>query len=183
VFIIRPVSRACRYPLLFRHLLKIYPPEHEFYGELVEGVAACNRIVERCSEAQRQAENAATVEMLKQRVEDWKGHNLADFGELLLDDVLVVKRSDVEREYRVFLFEKIIIFCKEVLTRPNRDLKGGKKNFIWERCNALTFPSTPATGSSKAVTPLLLKGRIHLSTVTHTVCNNESRGDCANFPY
>lgn len=52
---------------------------------------------------------------------------MADFGELLRDDVFVVKRSDVDREYRVFLFEKIIIFCKEVVTLPNGNPKRGNK--------------------------------------------------------
>ena len=60
-------------------------------------------------------------------MEDWGGHNMADFGELLRDDVFVVKRSDVDREYRVFLFEKIIIFCKEVVTLPNGNPKRGNK--------------------------------------------------------
>ena len=178
----RPVSRICKYPLLFQQLLNSYPPNHGFYGELVEGVAACERIVEKCNEAERRARNVATVKMLPQRVEDWKGHNLANFGELLLDEIVVVKRSNIDREYRVFLFEKIIIFCKEVLIRPNGNPKVGKNNSIWKRGNAQIPPSIPTTNSSKTVNPLHLKGRIFLKSVTQTVCNTTFGGECSNFP-
>ena len=178
----RPVSRICRYPLLFQLILNSYPPDHEFYGELVEGVAACKRIVEKCNEAERRARNVATVEMLKQRVEDWKGHNLANFGELLLDDVVVVKRLNIDREYRVFLFEKIIIFCKEVLTRPNGNPKVGEDNSISRRGNAQILPNIPPTNSSRMTTPLHLKGRVFLKSVTNTVCNTTFGGDCSDFP-
>ncbi len=180
--IMRPVSRMCKYPLLFQQLLNSYPPDHEFYGELVEGVAACKRIVEKCDEAQRRADNIATVKMLERRVEDWKGHNLANFGELLLDDVVVVKRNNIDREYRVFLFEKIIIFCKEVLTLPNGNPKVGKNNSIWNIRNAQVLPIIPNTSSRKTVNPLHLKGRIFLKSVTQTVCNTTFGGECSNFP-
>jgi cell division control protein 24 len=182
MFITRPVSRLCRYQLLFRQLLRVYPLDHEFYDELVEGVAACNRIVKKCNEARRRAHNAEMVEMLEQRVEDWKGHNLANFGQLLLDDVFVVKRSNTDREYRVFLFEKIIIFCKDVLTFPNGYPKGGKNDALWRRRKAQMVPNVLTTSSSKKVAPLLLKGRIHLNSVTKTVCNTTFKGDCSNSP-
>ena len=147
----------------------------------MEGVAACKRIVEKCNEAERRAHNVATVEMLGQQVEDWKGHNLANFGELLLDDVAVVKRSNIDREYRVFLFEKIIIFCKEVPTLPNGNLTGGKNNPIWKRRNGQIPPNIHTTNSNKTVTPLLLKGWIFLHHVTQTACNATFGGDCSNF--
>ena len=183
MFIMRPVSRIYKYPLLFQQLLKVYPPDHKFYGDLAEGVAACERIVEKCHEAERRAHNAATVGMLEQRVEDWKGHNLANFGELLLDDVVVVKRSNIDHEYRVFLFETIIICCKEVPALSNGNPKGGKNHPLWKRRNAKTPPNILTTNSSKTVTPLRLRGRILLRNVTRTVCNTTFGGDCSNFLY
>ena len=163
----------CRYPVLFRQLLKDYPHDHPFYRELEDGVAACTRIVEKCDEAQRRALNEATVKLLEQRVEDWKGHDLANFGELVRCDILGVKRSDGHHNYRVFLFEKIIIFCKEVVNSPPWNPRGGKINSIWRNPSPYLFPHTSATDWSKQMGPLRLKGRIFVRSVTHTVCKTE----------
>jgi cell division control protein 24 len=155
--------------VLFRHLFEVYPPEHEFYQELEEGLAACKRIGEKCNEAERQAANAATIKMLEQQVDNWRGLTLADFGELLLNGTFVVKRSDVDLKYQVFLFKKIILFCKYPATHLNRSQKGGKNDSIWKKISSKAFPITPRTESSKTTTTLLLKGRIFLNTVTHAV--------------
>ena len=175
--IARPVSRMCRYPVLFRHLLKYYPRDHAFYQELEDGVAACGRIVDKCAEAQRRARNAATVKLLEQRVEDWKGHDLANFGELVRSDNLGVKRSGGHHNYQVFLFEKIILFCKEVVNFPPWDPRSGKFGSIWKKPGPSLSPHTPVTDSSKEMGPLRLKGRVFVRSVTHTVCKTEG-GEC-----
>lgn len=178
-FLIKPIQRICKYPLLFQQLLKACPPDHEFYQELEEGVAACKRITEKVNEAERRAVNTATVKLLEQRVEDWKGHALANFGELLLDDIFMVTKSDVDREYHVFLFEKIILCCKDATNIPNK--KVVKSNSILKKTNSTqVVPATPATSGAaarKKTTPLLLKGRIFLNNVTQAVPNTRG-GEC-----
>lgn len=169
-FLIKPIQRICKYPLLFQQLLKACPSDHEFYQELEEGVAACKRITEKANEAERRAVNATTVKLLEQRVEDWKGHALANFGELLLDDIFMVTKSDVDREYHVFLFEKIILCCKDATAIPSK--KVAKSNSILKKTNSTqAVPATSASGVRKKTTPLLLKGRIFLNNVTQAVPN------------
>lgn len=120
-----------------------------------------------------------TVRALEQRVEDWKGHHLSNFGDLLLDDVFVVTKSDVDREYHVFLFEKIILCCKEVYQPPPSARKVGKSNSILKKQSA---PSPLPGGGNSAqqkkdnVAPLLLKGRIFLTNVTQAVPSKGARG-------
>ncbi|KAE9406299.1 hypothetical protein BT96DRAFT_748260, partial [Gymnopus androsaceus JB14] len=55
---------------------------------------------------------------LQSRVDNWKGHHLENFGRLLLHDTFIVPRFEIDREYSIFLFEKIIICCKEALPTP-----------------------------------------------------------------
>ncbi|KIJ49438.1 hypothetical protein M422DRAFT_27805 [Sphaerobolus stellatus SS14] len=165
-FLIKPVQRICKYPLLLQSLLKkCSRDDYPLYDDLMEGRDAAKRVTDKINEAQRRAENIQTVQLLQNRVEDWKGHHLANFGDLYLDDIFLVTKSEVDREYHVFLFEKIILCCKEAVVLPNK--KVSKNNSLLKK---QSIPSTPVTGGSglnkKKSTPLLLKGRIFLNNVT-----------------
>lgn len=141
----------------------------------MEGLKSAKRITDRVNEAQRREENLQTVKNLEQRVEDWKGHHLSHFGQLLLDEVFFVTKADVDREYHVFLFEKIILCCKEAIPQGTggaggRNSKIGKNNSILKK-NATAAEKAAAAAAmgpsgKKKMTPLLLKGRIFLNNVT-----------------
>jgi cell division control protein 24 len=140
--------------------------------ELKKGSAAAKRITDKINEAQRRAENEQTVKALESRVEDWKGHHLSHFGDLVLDDIFVVKKSGVDREYHVFLFEKIILCCKEAIQQSaNGNRKVNKNGSILKKQATPTPLSLPGgVGQPKRKnTPLLLKGRIFLNNVTQAV--------------
>jgi cell division control protein 24 len=89
---------------------------------------------------------------------------LSQFGELILDDIFLVKKSGVDREYHVFLFEKIILCCKEAPHNLNGK-KAGKNGSILKKPSAVPLVGGPGQ-SQKKNTPLLLKGRIFLNNVT-----------------
>lgn len=151
--------------------------EYNFVEELKAGVGAAKRITDKINEAQRRAENDATVKNLEGRVEDWKGHHISNFGSLLLDDVFSVTKSEVDREYHVFLFEKIILCCKEYVPQPGNGKKVGKSNSILKKPSSPSSTFGPgASGSKKKSTPLLLKGRIFLNNVTQAVPKNIAGG-------
>lgn len=143
---------------------------YSHYEELKSGQEATKRIADKINEAQRHAENEQTVKSLHARINDWKGHHLENFGELLLDDVFVVTKSEIDREYHVFLFEKIILCCKEAVVQPLKASKGGNKVNVIKKQAApppLTLPG--GNGKPQKNTPLLLKGRIFLGNVTQAV--------------
>lgn len=143
------------------------PSDYPYYEELQAGSAAAKRIADKINEAQRREENFQTVKNLESRVKDWKGHHLSNFGNLLLDDIFTVTKSEVDREYHVFLFEKIILCCKEALPPPPNGKKAGKNNSILKK---QSLSSTPGTVPNKDKdTPLLLKGRIFLNNVTQAI--------------
>jgi cell division control protein 24 len=160
-------------------LIKATPKdEYPWYNELVEGLGAAKRITDKINEAQRRAENLVAVENLRDRVEDWKGHSVTSFGELILDDIFMVTKSDVDREYHVFMFDKIILCCKEVASMPMSARKMSKSNSILKK--SVPVPPTPTSlpggvGAPKMKsTPLLLKGRIFLTNVTQAVPSRTS---------
>ncbi|KAJ7045480.1 hypothetical protein C8F04DRAFT_940314 [Mycena alexandri] len=171
-FLIKPIQRICKYPLLLDSLIKASSAAgYQHYEELKIGSDAAKRITDKINEAQRRAENDQTVKSLHTRVDDWKGHHLENFGELLLDDIFVVTKSDIDREYHVFLFEKIILCCKEALGAPPNGRKVSKSNSILKKQSApptLALPGGVGQPQKKN-TPLLLKGRIFLGNVTQAV--------------
>ena len=186
-FLIKPVQRICKYPLLLdvndlspgcittshlplQSLVKASTVvEYPHYEELQAGSAAAKRITDKINEAQRRAENNQTVQNLEGRVKDWKGHHLSNFGNLLLDDIFTVTKSEVDREYHVFLFEKIILCCKEALQPPPSGKRGGKNNSILKKQPATSVASVPGVPNKKKDTQLLLKGRIFLNNVTQAI--------------
>ena len=142
--------------------------DYPHYEELKAGSAAAKRITDKINEAQRRAENLQTVQNLAARVDDWKGHHVSQFGELLLDDIFIVTKSEVDREYHVFLFERIILCCKEDTSAAGGNTKKvGKSNSLLKKPQANgPLVSGLAGSSKKKMTPLLLKGRIYLNNVT-----------------
>lgn len=152
------------------------------FDELKRGSDAAKRITDKINEAQRRAENDQTVKSLHARIDDWKGHHLENFGELLLDDIFVVTKSDIDREYHVFLFEKIILCCKEALALPpNGTKKVGKSNSILKKQpTPLSLPGGVGQPQKKS-TPLLLKGRIFLGNVTQAVPTSPRNSTCSCF--
>ncbi|SPO36813.1 related to CDC24 - GTP/GDP exchange factor for Cdc42p [Pseudozyma flocculosa] len=166
-FMIKPVQRICKYPLLLEQLLKKTSKEAPRYGELEEGLQVIRRITDNVNETSRLQENAQLVKELEWRVEDWKGHNIKTFGQLLLSDTFMVAKSDTEREYQVYLFEKILLCCKEVV--PNNAKKGGKNASLLKQKGA---PALSAK-DKRSKTMLQLKGRIFINNVTGAFVNNK----------
>ncbi|RPB23330.1 hypothetical protein L211DRAFT_786992 [Terfezia boudieri ATCC MYA-4762] len=157
-FLIKPVQRICKYPLLFRDMSKYSDSEQA--EELKEGLAAIERVNTKVNEAIRKVDMSKVTEDLAVRVEDWKGHRLDQFGSLLLNgQFTVIKgdgRGDLEREYHIYLFQKILLCCKEIgpSKKQSKTMSMGKK---------------AAAVNTKKKTNLQLKGRIFMQNVTDIV--------------
>lgn len=159
-FLIKPVQRICKYPLLLEQLLKKSDPAGPYYDELKEGLAIVQRGAAEVNEVRRQQENLQLERDLYARVEDWKGHFVDTFGRLLLVDFFMVAKGDAEREYHVYLFEKILLCCKDSPLPPV------KKN---SKANSLLKQKTTSISGKKPKPPLQLKGRIFINNVTAAI--------------
>ncbi|KAF0499383.1 RhoGEF-domain-containing protein [Gigaspora margarita] len=156
--LIKPIQRICKYPLLLQELLKFTDKEDKYYDEIKCGLNAIKRVADRVNETRRQQENAAVVKDLERRVEDWKGHKIEQFGELLLEDVFTMSKDDSEREYHVYLFEKILLCCKETNSKKQQSKSQLLKN----------------NNRKLKRTSLQLKGRIFIHNITAAVENRGS---------
>lgn len=128
-FLYKPVQRLCRYPLLLKELLQASQDpgnskELEVALEISKGIARS------INENQRRTENHEVVKKLYDRVVNWKGYRIAKFGELLYFDKVFISTngtSEPEREFEVYLFEKIIILFSEVVQKKSASLSLKKK--------------------------------------------------------
>ncbi|ONH66908.1 Cell division control protein 24 [Cyberlindnera fabianii] len=155
-FLLKPVQRLCKYPLLLKELLKYTEPASPNYNELLLSLDISKKIANDINENQRRVENVEVLKKLFDKVVDWKGYDVHSFGELLFFDKVVVndnsKNSD-EREFQVYLFENIIIFFKELLPQQKKNSIGLKKK------------STTNLLASGEVLGYELKGRISIANI------------------
>lgn len=148
-YLIKPIQRICKYPLLLRELVKYTPEDWPNYDDQLHALEVIKRVTLNVNETQRRVENLTVVKELSERLMDWKGHNLDDFGALLHDGVFPVIKASAEREYHLYLFENIILCCKEAL--PTKK----------------TMTLTTKKPKSQKRASLILKGRIYMAFITH----------------
>lgn len=170
-FMIKPVQRICKYPLLLEQLLKSTARDAPWYDELADAMPIIKRITDKVNETSRRQENLQAVHDLELRVEDWKGHSLKSFGNLLHSDVFLVSKGESEREFQVYLFEKILLCCKDLGSTSNASSnplssgssRGRSKNnsLLKQRQNSISNSSSKKDPKS----PLQLKGRIFMNNI------------------
>ncbi|WVQ67107.1 uncharacterized protein L199_005301 [Kwoniella botswanensis] len=154
-FMIKPIQRITKYGLLLDAILHATAKhEYPFRPELEEASAAVKRIAASINEVTDFKAKQATVRELMDRVEDWKGHELDRFGDLWLDDHFTVTKADQPREYHVFLFEKMMLCCKEVMPERKKSSK-----------NSSMLRKDKTISKSMEKRKLALKGRIFVSNI------------------
>ncbi|KAF1950932.1 hypothetical protein CC80DRAFT_220235 [Byssothecium circinans] len=155
-FLLKPFQRLAKYPLLLKELRDKGDLDEQRKEDVSQGMVAAAAILERTNAAIDREDRLEAVEDLKTMVEDWKGHRIEGFGELLLYGQYTVLKGDgmngknEEREYKIYLFEMILLCCKELSAKKAKNLN-----------------RTQVTRNGKP--KLQLKGRIFMQNVTETV--------------
>lgn len=148
-FLIKPIQRICKYPLLLKQLVKFTSEDAPNYTDQLDAWNSMIQVTSKVNEQQRRVENISVVKELSERLTDWKGHDIDDFGQLLHDGVFPVIKNGAERDYHLYLFENIILCCKEVAPSKKPMTLSSKKS------------------KAKRPSPLILKGRIYIAYITN----------------
>ncbi|KAI1760478.1 Pleckstrin homology domain-containing protein [Hypoxylon sp. FL1150] len=154
-FLLKPMQRLVKYPLLLKQLLKKCEDE-EVKADLTAGIDAAERVLTKANEAVDRDLLDEALEDLVRRVDDWKNHRVESFGRLLLHGVytVITGRTEQEKDYEIYLFECILLCCKEVQPNKSKDKKDKNK----------TGPKIPNKNNK-----LQLKGRIFMTNVTEVI--------------
>jgi len=116
-YLIKPVQRACKYPLLLRELLKETPPSHPDYKDLTEACEAMQSSCLKLNERKREVENMSHFLTIKART----GKNFIESGRRFIEDgttiILMEKKNKRTRKVkqkprkgRYVLFSDMIVF-------------------------------------------------------------------------
>ncbi|RFU81677.1 guanine-nucleotide dissociation stimulator [Trichoderma arundinaceum] len=155
-FLLKPMQRLVKYPLLLKDLAK-KTEDPETKEDLLLGCEAAERVLQKANEAVNRDLLDDALEELIVRVDDWKSHKIESFGKLLLHGVygVITGKSEQEKDYEIYLFECILLCCKEISPNKSKDKK--------ERARL----QAPKTRNKNA--KLQLKGRIFMTNVTDVV--------------
>uniref|UniRef100_A0A667ZHD0 Phosphatidylinositol-3,4,5-trisphosphate dependent Rac exchange factor 1 n=1 Tax=Myripristis murdjan TaxID=586833 RepID=A0A667ZHD0_9TELE len=112
-YLLTPIQRICKYPLLLKELLKRTPKKHADYPAVEEALQAMKAVCSNINETKRQMEKMEALEQLQSHIEGWEGTNLTDIcTELLLHGNLLKISAGNIQERVFFLFDNLLVYCK-----------------------------------------------------------------------
>uniref|UniRef100_A0AAR2M4Q1 Phosphatidylinositol-3,4,5-trisphosphate-dependent Rac exchange factor 1 n=1 Tax=Pygocentrus nattereri TaxID=42514 RepID=A0AAR2M4Q1_PYGNA len=112
-YLLSPIQRICKYPLLLKELLKRTPKKHVDYPTVEEALQAMKEVCSNINETKRQMEKLEALEQLQSHIEGWEGTNLTDIcTELLLHGNLLKISAGNIQERVFFLFDNLLVYCK-----------------------------------------------------------------------
>uniref|UniRef100_A0A3B4CPD1 Phosphatidylinositol 3,4,5-trisphosphate-dependent Rac exchanger 2 protein n=1 Tax=Pygocentrus nattereri TaxID=42514 RepID=A0A3B4CPD1_PYGNA len=122
-YLVAPIQRICKYPLLLRELLKRTPKKHNDYSMVQEALLVMKAVCSSINEAKRQMEKLEVLEEWQSHIEGWEGSNITDScTEMLMQGVLLKISAGNIQERVFFLFDNLLVYCK----KKNRRLKNSK---------------------------------------------------------
>lgn len=121
------------------------------------GIEAADRVLKKANEAVDRDLLDEALDDLCNRVDDWKSHRVAHFGQLILHGVytVITGKTEQERDYEIYLFECILLCCKEITPGKSKDKKDKTRSL------------GPKVRNKNA--KLQLKGRIFMTNVTEVL--------------
>ncbi|XP_061913098.1 phosphatidylinositol 3,4,5-trisphosphate-dependent Rac exchanger 1 protein isoform X2 [Entelurus aequoreus] len=112
-YLLSPIQRICKYPLLLKELLKRTPKKHADYPAVEEALQTMKAVCSNINETKRQMEKLEALEQLQSHIEGWEGTNLTDIcSELLLHgNLLKISAGNIQQRV-FFLFDNLLVYCK-----------------------------------------------------------------------
>lgn len=112
-YLLKPVQRLLKYPLLFGEMIKATGGVVEGYESLHEASKVLKDVADNINEIKRKLDVSKYVESLQKRLLNWEGPDLVTFGQLKDAGFFKVSDSSSKKSQRqVLLFELGILICK-----------------------------------------------------------------------
>jgi cell division control protein 24 len=155
-FLLKPMQRLVKYPMFLKEIIK-QTEDEDVKLDLEAGCEVASGVLSKANDAVHQDELDDALGDLKTRVDDWKNHKPEHFGRLLLHGVygVTTSKTEQEKDYEIYLFESILLCCKEVSQGKSKDKKDKTRS------------QGPKMRNRTA--KLQLKGRIFMANVTDVV--------------
>ncbi|KAE8377763.1 Pleckstrin homology domain-containing protein [Aspergillus bertholletiae] len=158
-FFVKPFQRLTKYPLMLSELRK-QTENPDLQLDITHAIDSIQSVLDSANDAIDKEHLASAFTELDERVDDWKSLKIESFGDLLRFGTFTVLKGDngkdSEREYHIYLFERILLCCKDI--NPNK-----------QKTKLIVSKDKPAT-TVKGKPRLQLKGRIYMANVTDIAC-------------
>lgn len=119
-FLIKPIQRICKYPLLLRDLLKVTEKDHFDYNTLVESLGKIETVVAYVNDRKRLAENLQKILDVQDQIESTEELSLVEPSRRFVREGSInVVENGRARERNTFVFNDLI-----VLTKPKKSMMG-----------------------------------------------------------
>ncbi len=114
-FLIKPVQRICKYPLLFKALIGYTAEDHSDMPLLKKADRAMNQAAEEVNRARKDQKSAQDLKEIDDSMEGYTGGSLVVPGRFLIKSGTLVKLSPSgsKQERSFFLFTDMILYAKK----------------------------------------------------------------------
>jgi hypothetical protein len=114
-FLIKPVQRICKYPLLFKALIGYTAEDHSDMPLLKKADRAMNQAAEEVNRARKDQKSAQDLKEIDDAMEGYTGGSLVTAGRFLIKSGLLIKLSPSgsKQERSFFLFTDMILYAKK----------------------------------------------------------------------
>lgn len=118
-YLIKPIQRLCRYPLLLRDLLKKSSPDIPDRVRLLDARSATERVAKEVNQAVESEETKLAQQELFSSVANWKGLDPQKFGSLIIYEpsAALVVAGDEGRPVGVYLFANVLLMRGSLFNR------------------------------------------------------------------
>uniref|UniRef100_A0A8C5DZD0 Phosphatidylinositol 3,4,5-trisphosphate-dependent Rac exchanger 1 protein-like n=1 Tax=Gouania willdenowi TaxID=441366 RepID=A0A8C5DZD0_GOUWI len=103
-YLLTPIQRICKYPLLLKELLKRTPKKHADYPAVEEALQAMKAVCSNINETKRQMEKLEALEQLQSHIEGWESCCFMGIS-------LKISAGNIQ-ERVFFLFDNLLVYCK-----------------------------------------------------------------------
>jgi cell division control protein 24 len=142
---------------------------------LEAGIASIERVTNRVNETKREQENISIQKELESRIVNWKEIDRMKLGNLLLSETFPVLMGDKERIFQCFLFQKMLMCCRDDATALNGKKNGKTMSMSKKNRNG----KLGRESSVPAKAPLHVKGRLYIRDIRDVyIPQDRSTGIC-----
>ncbi|XP_039202843.1 pleckstrin homology domain-containing family G member 1 isoform X3 [Crotalus tigris] len=110
-YLLKPVQRILKYHLLLHEIENHLDKETEGYDVVLDAIDTMQRVAWHINDMKRKHEHAIRLQEIQSLLTNWKGPDLASYGELVLEGTFRIQRAKNERT--LFLFDKLLLITKK----------------------------------------------------------------------
>ncbi|XP_037322997.2 rho guanine nucleotide exchange factor TIAM1 isoform X2 [Pungitius pungitius] len=182
-YLIKPIQRVLKYPLLLKELYSLTHPDSEEHYHLDVAMKAMNKVASHINEMQKLHEEYGAVfdQLINDQTSDKKEVADLSMGDLLLHSTVVwlnppafLVKSKKERDMAAFVFKTAVVFVYKDSSKHRKKIGGTHRASVIDDKDPFRFRHMIATDSLQVRAPANSEGTA-VCEIVHTRSESEGR--------